>query len=79
MIIVLHSRSALKYIVNNYPVPKNKQIYHVRISKQMKWIESFQRAISSVYSPSMINWFIFGPMVVIHFIMQQKSTNFMKK
>ena len=24
------------YIVNNYPVTKNKPIYHVRISKQMK-------------------------------------------
>ena len=25
------------YIVNYYPVTKNKPIYHIRISKQMKW------------------------------------------
>ena len=24
-------------IVNNYPVTKNKPIYHIRISEQMKW------------------------------------------
>ena len=65
------------YIVNNYPMTKNKQIYHVRISKQMKGA-SFQRALSSAYSPSVINRFIFGHGVVIHFIMQRKPTNFAK-
>ena len=25
------------YIVNKYPMTKNKLIYHARISKQMKW------------------------------------------
>ena len=45
---------------------KNKPIYLVRISKQME-------------GPSVINWFIFGHGVIIHFIMHRKPTNFAKK
>ena len=48
------------YIVNNYPLTKNKLIQRAR----------FHRAHSSVYVPSVINRFIFGYGMVIYFIMQ---------
>ena len=35
---------------------------------------SFQRAISSVYGPSLINRLIFGHGVVIHFILKRNLT-----
>ena len=49
------------YIVNNYPMTKDKPIYHAR----------FHRALSSVYALSVINQFIqFSHGVVIYIIMQ---------
>ena len=58
---------------------KNNSIYLVRNSKQLEWA-SFQRALSPAYGPSVINRFIFvHGVVVIHFIMQRKPTNFTKK
>ena len=72
-------------IVNNHPLTKNKQIYHARISKQMKSRGS-PETISSVYVLSVLNRFIFGQGVVIYFIMQlllkkssKKRTSFTPK
>ena len=54
------------YILNNYPVTKNKPIYHVRISKQMKG-RAFSERDKSVY--------VWSRDSVINFIMQRKPTN----
>ena len=39
----------LRDIVNNYPVTKNKLIYHARISKQMKW-QAFSKSFHMLRS-----------------------------
>ena len=48
-----------KYIVNNFPLAKNRPIYYVRISKSMARLR-FIKLVPSVYAPSLINGFIFG-------------------
>ena len=52
-------------MVNNYPMTKNKLINQSRISKG--W--GFTMTFPSIYVLSVINWFIFGHVVVIYFIM----------
>ena len=56
------------YIVNNYPIPKNKPIYHVEAVDGK--FEVLQRPFRRFAFRSVINRFIFCLVVVIYFIMQ---------
>ena len=66
------------YIVNNYPVTKNKPIYHVRISKQMKG-RAFSEPFHLPYGPSAINRFIFGHGVSYSLYNATKTYKFREK